>query len=139
MDKSLILKDIKKHLGLKKDTEFADYLGIKQSNLSLWYKRGTINYDLIISKCKDIDANWLLTGKGQMIKENKNECLKSDTTEFKEDLNTNELELLKRDLETARTILESKNQTIDTQKDLINNLKSEIQRLTTEIELLKDQ
>ncbi|MBT0551696.1 helix-turn-helix domain-containing protein [Riemerella anatipestifer] len=69
MDKKLILREIKKHLGYTKDGDFADFLGIKQNTLSNWKSRNTIDYDLIISKCENIDANWLLTGKGEMLKQ----------------------------------------------------------------------
>lgn len=68
MDKYLILNEIKKHLGFKKDSDFANFLGIKQNTLSTWKSRNVIDYDLIISKCEDIDANWLLTGNGSMLK-----------------------------------------------------------------------
>ncbi|MDK7375944.1 helix-turn-helix domain-containing protein [Weeksella virosa] len=68
MDKTLILNQIKKHLKFKTDTEFADFLGVKQPTISTWRKRNTIDYDLIIAKCDNIDANWLMTGKGNMLK-----------------------------------------------------------------------
>ncbi|OCW73122.1 hypothetical protein BAZ12_00560 [Elizabethkingia miricola] len=70
MNKSLILNDIKTHLGFKTDTDFADFLGIKQNTLSNWKSRNTIDYELIITKCDDINANWLLTGEGEMLKKN---------------------------------------------------------------------
>ena len=68
MDKSKIIKEIKLHLGFKNDTELADFLGIKQNTLSTWKSRNTMDYDLVISKCDFIDANWLLTGEGEMLK-----------------------------------------------------------------------
>lgn len=68
MDKSLILREIQAYLGFKKDIDFAEFLGISQSTLSNWHKRGSIDYERIISKCELIDANWLLTGKGEMLK-----------------------------------------------------------------------
>lgn len=68
MDKSLILKQIKEHYKFKTDGEFANFLGIKQNSLSNWSTRNSIDYERIISKCEDIDANWLLTGKGSMLK-----------------------------------------------------------------------
>lgn len=68
MDKTLILKSIQKYLGFDKDKDFAEYLEIAQSTLSSWYSRGSIDYCRIIAKCKDIDANWLLTGQGEMLK-----------------------------------------------------------------------
>jgi hypothetical protein len=56
------------HLNIHKDYLFADFLGISQSTLANWFKRDVINYELIISKCDFLDANWLLTGKGSMLK-----------------------------------------------------------------------
>lgn len=78
MDKSLIINDIKNHLSFKTDKEFAEFLGIKQNTLSTWRSRNMIDYDLIISKCDFIDANWLLTGKGDMLLQNNDiHCLQS--------------------------------------------------------------
>ena len=68
MDKSFIINQIKLHLGIKTDSEFAEFLGVKQPTISTWRKRNTIDYDLIITKCNNIDANWLLTGEGEMLK-----------------------------------------------------------------------
>ena len=72
MDKSFIINQIKLHLGIKTDSEFAEFLGVKQPTVSTWRKRNTIDYDLIITKCNDIDANWLLTGEGEMLKSDNN-------------------------------------------------------------------
>lgn len=69
MNKSLILNEIKKHMKFKTDTELANFLGVKQNTISTWKARDTIDYDLIISKCDFLDANWLLTGKGEMLKD----------------------------------------------------------------------
>jgi|SRR5690606_8759266 len=60
-DKTLILNKIKFHYGFKSDAEFARFLGIKANSLSNWYKRNTIDYDLIFSKCEDINIEWLLS------------------------------------------------------------------------------
>ena len=72
MDKSFIINQIKLHLGIKTDSEFAEFLGVKQPTISTWRKRNTIDYDLIITKCNNIDANWLLTGEGEMLKSDNN-------------------------------------------------------------------
>jgi len=70
-DIQLIISEIKSHLKIKTDSELAAFLGTTQSNIATWKKRDTINYDLIIEKCPDIDANWLLTGEGSMLKPKK--------------------------------------------------------------------
>jgi len=61
-DKTLILNRIKSHYGFKSDAEFARFLGIKPNSLSNWYTRNTIDYDLVFSKCEDINLEWLLSG-----------------------------------------------------------------------------
>lgn len=69
MDKSLILNLIKLHYKFKTDTDFAKFLGITPQALANWKSRNAIDYDVVYTKCVDIDANWLLTGKGKMLKD----------------------------------------------------------------------
>jgi len=64
----LIINKLKEYYGFKTNKEFADFLGIAPTTLSSWYSRSTIDYNLIYSKCVDIDANWLLTGEGEMLR-----------------------------------------------------------------------
>lgn len=68
MDKSLILNDIKKHLEIRYEKEFADFLGIKPTTLSMWHKRNTYDAELLFNKCEFLNPLWLLTGKGEMLK-----------------------------------------------------------------------
>ena len=68
MDKSLILNEIKKHFGYKKDADFARYLGISPQTLSSWYTRNTFDIELLYAKCRDIEAHYLLTGEGPMLR-----------------------------------------------------------------------
>lgn len=67
-DKTLILNKIKEHYGFLKDVHFAKFLGIAPTTLSSWYMRNTMDYDLVFSKCVDIDGNWLLSGEGSILK-----------------------------------------------------------------------
>jgi repressor LexA len=67
-DNTLILSTIKSYLGFTKDVDFAKFLGIKPTALSNWYSRGTLDYDIISTKCGFIDGNWLLTGQGEILK-----------------------------------------------------------------------
>jgi len=62
MDKSLILNRIKSEKKFKTDTELANFLGISKATLSNWYKRDTIDYDLVLSKCEHMDLNWIIRG-----------------------------------------------------------------------------
>lgn len=71
MDKSLILNAIKKHEKLNTNKGFADFLGIKPTTLSMWYKRNTFDIELVFKKCEYLNPEWLLTGKGSMLREQK--------------------------------------------------------------------
>lgn len=68
MDKQLIINEIMREKNFSSDAKFAQFLGIKPTTLSSWRSRNTIDYELILAKCVDIDANWLMTGKGSMLK-----------------------------------------------------------------------
>lgn len=68
MDKLLVLNKIKEHLNFRYDKEFADFLGVKTTTLAMWYKRNTYDIELIFNKCDFLSAEWLLTGKGPMLK-----------------------------------------------------------------------
>lgn len=67
-DNELILNAIKLHYGYKKDTHFADFLGIKPQTLSTWRARNMFDYELLYKKCKGISGDYLLTGHGDMFK-----------------------------------------------------------------------
>lgn len=68
MKKSEILNSIKKQYNFKTDAEFARFLEIKPQTLATWHSRDTFDIELIYSKCEQIDANWLLSGEGKMLK-----------------------------------------------------------------------
>lgn len=72
MDKSLILNRLKETKKFKTDTELANFLGISKSTLSNWYTRNSIDYDLLFSKCEQINIDWLITGRGLMFKNGEN-------------------------------------------------------------------
>ncbi len=54
-----------------KPTKFAQFLGVAASTISSWLSRNTFDYDLIFAKCESISPEWLLTGKGNMLKSEK--------------------------------------------------------------------
>lgn len=68
MDKSLIINKIKDHYKFKKDSDFALHLGISAQMLSNWKARNTYDAELLYTKCLEVSPEWLLTGKGAMLK-----------------------------------------------------------------------
>lgn len=68
IDKSLILNKIKEEYSFKKDAEFARFLEIKPQTLASWYSRNTFDIELLYAKCELIDGNFLLSGKGNVLR-----------------------------------------------------------------------
>lgn len=52
-----------------KSTVFAKKLGVSPSTISSWLARDSFDYDLIFAKCENILPEWLLTGEGDMLKQ----------------------------------------------------------------------
>ncbi|MFV0366501.1 MAG: helix-turn-helix domain-containing protein [Mangrovibacterium sp.] len=67
MEKTEILDRIKAHLNISNNSDFARFLDVKPNVITNWYSRNTFNVELIHTKCVNVDANWLLTGKGNML------------------------------------------------------------------------
>ena len=70
--KDMILALIE-HYSNGNKAQFASLLGITPQGLSTWIKRESFDIELIFSKCEDVSAQWLLTGEGEMIKDDKRE------------------------------------------------------------------
>lgn len=49
-------------------TRFAKRLGLTPQGVSTWLSRGTIDYELVYAKCEHLNAEWLLTGRGSMLR-----------------------------------------------------------------------
>mgnify|MGYP004626419595 CR=1 FL=1 len=63
-----VLNRLKEAYNIRKDTELAALLGVSKSTLSNWSSRNTIDYDKVFSLCEHINIDWLLTGRGTMLK-----------------------------------------------------------------------
>ncbi len=68
MNAEAILNKIKNHYGFKKDTGLARHLDISPQTLSNWKKRNSYDPQVIYAKCPEINPEWLMTGKGFMLK-----------------------------------------------------------------------
>lgn len=62
IDINLILNRIKFTKDLKSETDLAKYLEITTARLANWRSRGTIDWDIVLTKCEDMDFNYLLKG-----------------------------------------------------------------------------
>lgn len=71
MDKTLMLKQIKEYYKFESDADFAKHLSISRQTLSNWKARNTYDAELLYTKCLHLNPEWLLTGNGSMLKEEK--------------------------------------------------------------------
>jgi len=69
MTKKERLEAIIAHYSDGKPSVFAKMIGVAPSTISSWLSRDTIDYDLLFAKCEKLSSDWLLTGKGAMLKE----------------------------------------------------------------------
>lgn len=69
MTKKERLEAIIAHYSDGKPSVFAKYIGVAPSTISSWLSRDTMDYDLLFAKCKTLSPEWLLTGRGSMIKD----------------------------------------------------------------------
>lgn len=68
MNKKERLEAIIRHYSGGKPSIFAKQIGVAPSTISSWLSRDTLDYDLLFAKCENLSSEWLLTGKGEMLK-----------------------------------------------------------------------
>lgn len=68
MDKKDMLQELINYYDGGNKSKFAKRLGVSAQGVSTWLSRGTIDAELVYSKCVGLSADWLLTGAGPMIK-----------------------------------------------------------------------
>ena len=67
MNKTLMLEQLINHYTDGNKESFAVMIGIKPQLLSNWLRRNTFDAELLYKGCKNISADWLLSGEGNMI------------------------------------------------------------------------
>ena len=68
MEKKEVLDKIKSFYNFKSISEFARHLGVNSQNVRNWYARNNYNANLLIERCKEINPEFIITGKGEMLK-----------------------------------------------------------------------
>lgn len=143
MDKNLILNRLKEAKKITSETQFANFLGIKPSTLSSWRQRNSIDFEKLFANCEEISIDWLLTGKGDMLKNpptnirvnNSNANISGDNKNNVVIGNTDTIQGISTPPATATTPDTPSSDTIS--KDtLIHNLQDEISFLRKQIEIL---
>jgi hypothetical protein len=92
LDIHKILERVKLVNGITKDSDLSKLLNLKQSTISTWKNRGSIDIEKIFAICKGVDKDWLLYGEGSpdieydLETQKINQMLKSMTKEEKRDV-----------------------------------------------------
>jgi len=68
MNKKDIVLSLVNHFVDGNKTLFANNLGVKPQTISTWISRDTLDIDKIFANCDGLNAEWLLTGDGNMLK-----------------------------------------------------------------------
>ncbi|MDR0560585.1 MAG: helix-turn-helix domain containing protein [Prevotellaceae bacterium] len=68
MEKKDIINAIIDHYYNGNKAQFAARLGIMPQTVNTWISRNTFDIDRVFAKCKDISAEWLLSGNGPMLR-----------------------------------------------------------------------
>jgi repressor LexA len=69
MDKKEMLSALIQHYSAGNKAQFAKLLGITPQTVSTWLARNTFDADRVFALCEGVNGNWLLSGKGNMLKE----------------------------------------------------------------------
>lgn len=67
MDKTVMIESLVNYFTDGNKAKFANSLGISPQTLSKWVSRSTFDAELIYSKFPQVSAEWLLTGNGDML------------------------------------------------------------------------
>lgn len=73
MGKKERLLELIEHFSGGNKSEFGRLIGVSPQAISTWLNRNTFDVDTIYSKCVNLSPEWLLTGKGEMLKNNDTE------------------------------------------------------------------
>lgn len=68
MDKNERLERLVEYYGNGNKSHFAKILGVKAQTINTWLSRNTYDTELIFAKCDNINASWLLSGEGNMLR-----------------------------------------------------------------------
>jgi len=93
--------------------KFSTHIGVKPQTVSAWLSRNTFDAEVIYEKCEGVSADWLLSGKGDMIK--------TDNQQFAD--NEIEIHSLKKEIERLKSLKNPQNgdKLYELCKDLISN------------------
>ena len=123
-----ILNRIKQAYTIKSDAELARFLDIKPSTLANWRKRGTINFNLVFTKCESISLDWLIFGRGNTFFTENNKKVGFKNLEPKSELlkSANEDKHLHEQILTLSRLLLQKTEECEKLRKYLNDIKMDL-------------
>jgi len=128
----------------KMSTEsFGRYIGMKQAQSLRDVIKGRNGIskniaDHIKAKCLDIDMNWLLTGEGEMLKQDKNSVSSPPVEHEKLPAGTGMIEFMMEQNRSLEKIVHDQNKIMIDNNELIKNLHTRISELEVELDRAKN-
>lgn len=111
------------HFSNGNKAQFANKIGVTPQTISTWISRNTFDTEKIFALCEGVSAEWLLTGKGSMLKnEQENPCKDEDKGLIRELIEKNsELSRQLGEQINENTHLQQKNMELQTEIDSLKN------------------
>jgi hypothetical protein len=136
LDKTLILNRVKEKKNFSTNTELALFLGISLTTLSNWYARNSIDFDILFTKCESMDANWLLSGRSEILEKPSENSPESfpDVSFYKEMIKEKDVEIKELNREVGASNNDNKRKDVE-----IMELNKRNWELETEVKNLKKQ
>lgn len=116
-----MLQEIAKYYGIKKNVDFAEFLGITPQTNFQRVKNGFIDYEQIYARCPDISPDWLLSGEGPMLRIDRGEMIASQNTNTGGG-NQNVSVVNNKDLESALEALAREQEALARSQEQVSNL-----------------
>lgn len=65
MNVEAVLDKLKTVYGLDTDQALADFFGVTRPNIANWRSRNSMNYALVVDKCRGVSLDWLYRDEGE--------------------------------------------------------------------------
>ncbi|WP_315352471.1 helix-turn-helix domain-containing protein [Phocaeicola abscessus] len=142
MDKKDMLDAIIAHYTNGNKAKFAQLLGVSAQTISAWRARNTFDLELIYTKCIGLSSDWLLTGRGSMLRSelsnNNTQSIFGDNniqtgsnSKINAHLKDDSLEMLRLQLSEKDRLLQEKDMRIEEKDMQIREKDAQISKLLT--------
>lgn len=120
MNKKAMVEALVSHYTNGNKAQFANILGVSAQTISAWIARSTLDAELVFTKCSEVSAEWLLTGNGSMLRNERPAQLVEPIVIYKSDPKDAALTAAKDEIIAAKDMI------ISTLQDRIKDLEAKL-------------